>query len=161
MQYSFRLVSKNQKSELLLGIESKKTNELIDRINSNLSLRSPLNKCVPVDAKTRIAFLNYNSLKYFLFGLCELSLSDIEELDKLGITVQKLSLMVFSSGLSKMFTSYYDDEIEECEELSLTNLFKTDRDILYKMIPQPYISNDDIKYYKSRYGKYVKMNFSE
>ena len=69
--------------------------------------------------------------------------------------------MVFSSGLSKMFTSYYDDEIEECEELSLTNLFKTDRDILYKMIPQPYISNDDIKYYKSRYGKYVKMNFSE
>ena len=81
--------------------------------------------------------------KYFLFGLCELSLSDIEELDKLGITVQKLSLMVFSSGLSKMFTSYYDDEIEECEELSLTNVFKTDRDILYKMIPQPYISNDD------------------
>ena len=61
MQYSFRLVSKNQKSELLLGIESKKTNELIDRINSNLSLRSPLNECVPVDAKTRIAFLNYNS----------------------------------------------------------------------------------------------------
>lgn len=67
--------------------------------------------------------------------------------------------MVYSSGLSKMFASYYDDEVEECEELSLSNIFESDHDIQYKIIPQPYIDKDDLKYYKSRYGNNVKMNF--
>lgn len=159
MNYSFRLVCDNQESELLLGIENKKNSELIDKINEVLSIRNPLKECVPVDTKTNIAFLNYNSFKYFLFGLCELSLSEIEQLDKLGIKVQKLLLMVYSSGLSKMFASYYDDEVEECEELSLSNIFESDHDIQYKIIPQPYIDKDDLKYYKSRYGNNVKMNF--
>jgi len=159
MNYSFRLVCDNQESELLLGIENKNNSELIDKINEVLSIRNPLKECVPVDTKTNIAFLNYNSFKYFLFGLCELSLSEIEQLDKLGIKVQKLLLMVYSSGLSKMFASYYDDEVEECEELSLSNIFESDHDIQYKIIPQPYIDKDDLKYYKSRYGNNVKMNF--
>jgi len=159
MNYSFRLICDKQESELLLGIENKKNNEIIDKINEVLSNRNPLKECVPINDKTRLAFLNYNSFKYFLFGLCGLTLSDIEQLDKCRIKVQKLKLMIFSSGLSKMFTSYYDDEVEECEELSLSTIFESDYDIRYNIIQQPYIHKDDLKYYKSRYGNYAKMNF--
>ena len=67
--------------------------------------------------------------------------------------------MVFSSGLSKMFTSYYDDEVEECEEISLSSIFENDNNIQYNIIQQPYIYKDDLKYYKSKYGNYAKMNF--
>ena len=159
MDYSFRLIFDNQESELLLGIENKNNNELIDKINKVLSNRNPSKECVPIDNKTRLAFLNYNSFKYFLFGLCSLTLSDIEQLDKFGIKVQKLRLMVFGSGLSKMFISYYDDEVEECEEVSLSSIFENDHDIQYDIIQKPYIYKDDLKYYKSKYGNYIKMNF--
>lgn len=156
---SFRLIFDEQESELLLGIENQNNNELINKINKVLYNRNPPKECVPINDKTRLAFLNYNSFKYFLFGLCSLTLSDIEQLDKYGIKVQKLNLMVFSSGLSKMFTSYYDDEVEECEEVSLSSIFENDNDIQYSIIQQPYIYKDDLKYYKSKYGNYAKMNF--
>ena len=159
MNYSFRLIFDKQESELLLGIENQNNNELINKINKVLYNRNPSKECVPINDKTRLAFLNYNSFKYFLFGLCSLTLSDIEQLDKYGIKVQKLNLMVFSSGLSKMFTSYYDDEVEECEEVSLSSIFENDNDIQYSIIQQPYIYKDDLKYYKSKYGNYAKMNF--
>ena len=159
MDYSFRLIFDNQESELLLGIENKNNNELIDKINKVLSNRNPSKECVPIDDKTRLAFLNYNSFKYFLFGLCGLTLSDIEQLDKYKIKVQKLRLTVFGSGLSKMFISYYDDEVEKCEEVSLSSIFENDHDIQYDIIQKPYVYKDDLKYYKSKYGNYIKMNF--
>lgn len=160
MSYSFRIYNKNSKSEFLLGILDKKNNEVINKINSILEFRNCVNECVPVDNKCKLAFINYNSLKFFLFGLCEFTLEDLTVLDKLGYKIQRLNLGVFSSGLSKMYTSYYDDEVDECEELSFMELFTSDKDMQYKNIAQPFISSDDTKYYKSRYGKFAKMNFS-
>jgi hypothetical protein len=94
-------------------------------------------------------------LKYFLFGLCNFTLEDINELAENGFRIQKLNLGVFSSGLSNMYVSYYDDEVDEYEDLSLTDIFMSDKDITFKTVKQQYISDDNVKYYKSRYGKFL------
>lgn len=153
--YSFRLYRKTQDREFLLGVNNSDNNKLISTINSILKRRSCVDELVPLDEKCKIAFRNYNVLKYFLFGLCNFTLEDINELTENGFRIQKLNLGVFSSGLSNMYVSYYDDEVDEYEDLSLTDIFMSDKDITFKTVKQQYISDDNVKYYKSRYGKFL------
>ena len=155
MMYSFRLYRKTQDREFLLGVNNCDDNKLISTINSILKRRSCIDELVPLDEKCKIAFRNYNSLKYFLFGLCNFTLDDIEKLDMLGFRIQKLNLGVFSSGLSNMYVSYYNDEVDECEDMSLIDIFVSDKDITFKSVKQQYVSDDNVKYYKSRYGKFL------
>lgn len=160
MSYSFRLYNDNIKSEVLLGVENSSNNYVINKINDALHFRNCIDECVPFTKNSKVAFVNFNALKYFLFGICELTIIDIIELEKLGFKLKKLNLSIFSTGLSKIFTSYYEDEIEEQEDLYLSDIFKSEKDIQYNMIKQLNISKDDLKYYKSKYGKFAKMNFS-
>ena len=160
MSYSFRIYNDNIKTEILLGVENTFNNDLLNKINDSLRFRNCIDECVPLTSNSKLAFVNYNAMKYFLFGLCDFSLSDIIELEKLGFKVQKLNLSIFSTGLSKLFASYYDDEVDECEELNLSDIFKSDKDIQYNIIKQMGVSKDDLKYYKSKYGKFAQMNFS-
>jgi hypothetical protein len=155
MMYSFRLYRKTQDREFLLGVNNSDNNKLISTINSILKRRSCIDELVPLDEKCKIAFRNYNALKYFLFGLCNFTLDDIEKLDMLGFRIQKLNLGVFSSGLSNMYVSYYTDEVDECEDMSLIDIFVSDKDITFKSVKQQYVSDDNLKYYKSRYGKFL------
>lgn len=155
MMYSFRLYRDNQDREFLLGVNNSDTNQTINTINRAIKNRSCIDELVPLDEKCKVAFRNYNTLKYFLFGLCNFTLDDIEKLDILGFRIQKLNLGVFGSGLSNMYVSYYDDEVDECEDISLTDIFVSDKDITFKSVKQQYISDDNIKYCKSRYGKFL------
>ena len=155
MMYSFRLYTDTQDREFLLGVNNSKSNQLITTINNVIKQRNCIDELVPIDEKCKLAFRNYNSFKYFLFGLCNFTLEDIETLNALGFKLQKLNLGVFSSGLSNMYVSYYDDEVDEFENISLIDIFMSDKDITFKSVKPQYVSNDNIKYYKSRYGKFI------
>lgn len=155
MMYSFRLYRNTQDREFLLGVNNSNTNQIINTVNDVIKQRSCISELVPLDEKCKIAFRNYNTLKYFLFGLCNFTLDDIEKLDILGFRIQKLNLGVFDSGLSNMYVSYYDDEVDECEDMSLIDIFASDKDITFKSVKQQYVSDDNLKYYKSRYGKFL------
>lgn len=149
--FSFRLYNKKEDKEFLFGVNNIYNSKQIDTINKALKVRNCVNELVPIYEKSKVMFRNINTLKYFLFDMCNFTLEDINELHKLGFMVEKAELSVFDSGLSNLYVSCYDEDIDSLEKTSLLNLFNSESDTEYLYVKHNYIPNESIKMYKQKY----------
>jgi len=155
---AYRLIDVNPNDEIIFGIDNLSNSGVIKKINSGLKTVRPWNHCVPYYEKSRFAFNSLNCFKYFLFGICKLTYADIEALDKLGYRVQKLDLEIYSKGLSKLYCTYFDDEIVELNEISLLELFNDADSISFRRVNTPECPPESVKYTKERFYANVKFH---
>ena len=145
--------------EVMFGVDNFIDNETLRRLNKGLSKIKPYTHCVPYYPKAKFSFVSLNAFKYFLFGICKFSFEDVQKLKELGFYVLELDLGVYSTGLSKLFCTFFDDEIVEQLKCDLTELFINADSIKYRTINQPPVSKENIKDCKNAYYKNVKFRF--
>ena len=84
------------------------------------------------------------------------SFEDLAKLESLGFKVFELDLGVYSTGLSKIFCTFFDDEIVELNEISLLELFNDADSISFRRVNTPECPPESIKYTKERfYNKFI------
>jgi len=145
--------------EIMFGVDNFINDETLQRLNTGLSKIKPYTHCVPYYNKAKFSFVSLDALKYFLFGICKFSFEDVQKLKQLGFYVLELDLGVYSTGLSKIFCTFFDDEIVEQLKCDLTELFTNADSIKYNEINQPYVPKESIKHCKNAYYKNVKFKF--
>ncbi len=145
--------------EVMFGVDNFINNETLQKLNKGLSRVKPYTHCVPYYPKAKFSFVSLNAFKYFLFGICKFSFEDVQKLKELGFYVLELDLGVYSTGLSKLFCTFFDDEIVEQLKCDLTELFINADSIEYRTINQPPVSKENIKDCKNAYYKNVKFKF--
>lgn len=153
---TFRLVDTTNE-EIIFGVDNLINNASLEKLRKGINKIRPYNHAVPHYKNDKFAFISLNAFKYFLFGICELNYSDILELEKLGFKVTIQELIVYSKGLSKLFCTYFDDEVVELKEVLLSELFENADSCDYENINQPNISKELIKHCKDQYYKNVKF----
>lgn len=154
---TYRLENGNY-GEIMFGVDNFTNDEILQKLNNGLSKIKPYTHCVPYYPKAKFSFVSLNALKYFLFGLCKFSFEDLPKLESLGFKVFELDLGVYSTGLSKIFCTFFDDEIVELLKFDLTQLFVDADSIKYRNINQPPVPKENIKECKNQYYKDVKFN---
>jgi len=153
---TYRLVNATNE-EIIFGIENLINNATLDKLRKGINKCRPYNHVVPHYKNDKFAFISLNAFKYFLFGVCNLTYSDILELEKLGYKVTIQDLECYSRGLSKLFCTYFDNEIVELKEVLLSELFENADSCNYSDINQPAIQKELIKDCKDQYYKNVKF----
>lgn len=157
---AYRLVNKNNE-EIIFGVKNDKVNYVLSKLNNGTRKIRPYNYCITypywVNPKPKFAFLKLNGFKYFLFSICKFDLTDIEELKDLGYYVEEQELGTYGNGLSKLFCTYFDDEIVELKNVELTELFASTESMAHESVNLENAPSDDIKYCKNKYYKNVKF----
>lgn len=153
---TYRLVGITN-DEIIFGIDNLVNNAVLDKLNKGVAKVRPYNHAVPYYVKSKFAFISFNAFKHFLFNVCEFSFEDLTELEKLGFKVIKQDLECYSRGLSKLFCTYFDDEVVELKEVLLSELFENADSCDYRNINQPGIQKELIKECKDQYYKNIKF----
>lgn len=157
---AYRLVNK-ENEEIIFGVKNNKANYVLSKLNNGTRKIRPYNYCIAypywVNPKPKFAFLKLNGFKYFLFSICKFDLTDIEELKDLGYYVEEQELGTYGNSLSKLFCTYFDDEIVELKNVELTELFASTESMVHEPVNLDNAPSDDIKYCKSKYYKNVKF----
>lgn len=146
--------------EIMFGVDNFTNDETLNKLNKGLSKIKPYTHCVPYYPKAKFSFISLNAFKYFLFGICKFDEEDIKHLQTLGFCVYELDLGVYSTGLSKLFCTYFDDEIVEFLKYDLDFLFANADSFKYRSINQPPVPKESIKEVKNQYYKDVKFKYN-
>lgn len=111
--------------EIVFGVDNVDDNAVLKKLNRGVATVRPYNHVVPYFKKAKFAFMDFNAFKYFLFYICKFSYHDLLELENLGYKVIEQDLESYSNGLSRLFCTYFDDEVVELKEVLLSSLFKS------------------------------------
>lgn len=147
---NFYRLTNDKFPDIVFGVDSN-GNELLEKINSSLSLIKPWNQCVPGCKNAKYTFCNLDVLCTFLFALCKFSREDIKKLNEQGWYVEHLDLSVYTSGLSKIWANYMDDEINSVKKTNICDYIDADYFIVpYKVkLPKNEVYQCFTKYYSN------------
>lgn len=152
----YRIYNKYHKdNDIILSVENIYGLECISKLNAGLAAVRPWDQCVPYYKGNKFGFISKTAMKYFLFSKCGFNIDDIIELENNGYVLSTYVLDCYTKGLSNIYASYFDDEIEEGSEVTykLTDVFKKPECPNLKVM---LISDDEIEFTKERYYKNVK-----
>lgn len=156
---AYRIInSNNLKWEFITGIPNAENNEVFAKFNRGLSKVRPYNHAVPYPRRSMFAIMNKTGLNYFLFNLCEFTLDDLKFLQSSGYKVVDEELSVYSSGFSKLFCTYFEDEIVELKEVDFTSIYTNADSVKNIEVKNSNILPEDIRYCKNTYYKDVVFN---
>jgi hypothetical protein len=155
----FRLRHKQYKGDIIFGMPPtycKKIGE--KKIHSMLLELKPWKYAIPYYNKSKFAFISSDALLTFLFGNFNNEYSE-EEFKSIcdNYFVESFELNVWSSGLSKLLCTYFDDEIEN-DEINTYSIEEI-RAWTYTYVYQDAVPKEDIKYCKDTYYSKVKTYY--
>lgn len=154
---TFRILEPNNE-EIIFGLNNENNLASIEKLNNGTRNLRPYKYLVPFYKNAKFSFNSFNCLKFFLFNVCNLNQQDLEELDKLGFKVVKLDLCVYSKGLSKLFCTYFDDEVvESFNPMLFTELFANADSMKYNYVNLTPASSEDSRQCKDHYYKTIKF----
>lgn len=153
---AYRLINTTN-DEIIFGVDNFNHNAILTKLNHGTKTIRPYKHAVAYYNDAMFAFISFNAFKYFLFNICKFDYEDIKLLELLGYKVVEEELECYSKGLSKLFCIYFDNEVVELKEVSLTKLFNNADSCDYCDINQPYIPKEIIKECKDRYYKNIKF----
>ena len=146
--------------EIIFGVNNFINTETLNKLNNGLSKIKPYTHCVPYYPKSKFSFISLNAFKYFLFDLCKFDIEDIKNLKTLGFYINEIDLGVYSTGLSKIFCTFFDDEIVELLKFDLELFFANADSLKYRKINQPPVSTESIKFCKNKYYKNIDFKYN-
>ena len=156
---AYKIINQNDSSwEFIKGIENTENNPIIAKFNAGLAKQRPYNHAVPYPRNSMFAIMKKNGLSYFLFDLCKFTYDELKEFQSMSYKLIEEELCVYSYGFSKLFCTYFEDEIVELTEVNFTDIYIDADSISYTKVEEPYVLKEDIKYCKSTYYKDVIFN---
>ncbi len=159
----YKLVHKKYKGDVMLGLPQTYKNKPGEKyIQEKLNNFKPWKYAIPYYKNSRFAFMSSHALLTFLFGPLgspqDIS-EDIFESINDNFYIIEYDVTIWSSGLSSMLCTHFDDEVNnEIEKREIT--FKEISSWTYKVIYQDDVPKDDIRLTKSKYYTNVKTYFS-
>lgn len=153
---AFRLICPTN-NEVIFGVDNEFNNATLSKLNKGLFTVRPYNYGTPYYKNSKFAFMHFNGLKYFLFNICKFTYSDLIELENLGFKVIKENLECYSRGLSKLFCTYFDDEVVELKEELLSELFDNADSMEYEYVDMTTAPKGIIKDCKERFYSNIKF----
>ena len=126
--------------------------ELIEKINKGIStMGMPYNEGIPFFKNSIFIFQEVNDIIYFLTNMCNLSSSEMNELEEYGYKIYEFYSPEICRGFSSHRGAIFSDELIKVKEFSFNELckdFECDPFTLHK-IPSKEISYCKKMYYQN------------
>ena len=153
----YRLRHKQYKGDVVFGLPPtycKKVGE--KKINELLGSIKPWKHAIPYYKKSKFAFISADALVTFLFSISTLTSEEYNSICD-NFYIEELDINTWSTGLSKLLCTYFDDEVEEgtLENHTIDEV----RNWTVKFVYQDAVPKEDIKFVKETYYKGVKTYY--
>jgi predicted glycosyl hydrolase (DUF1957 family) len=153
----YRLRHKQYKGDVVFGMPPTYCKKLGEKkINEMFSNMKPWKHAIPYYNKSKFAFLSSNALITFMLWIEKLNEEEYNSICD-NYFVESFEVTTWSSGLSKLLCTYFDDEVEP-DTLETYDL-KTVLEWTAKVIYQDPVPKESIKYCKESYYKTVKTYY--